>query len=119
MKVSRNLATHEAFNFLENRPAVVFFAPLAAGPCFAAEEYAGEQMPIVFAGPQTFIHDDTVVEDCSWTQLEWMTCCYDAVIPEPLARTAKYVRIANVSYAHAREFEIRTLLDAGTQIIVR
>ena len=50
----------------------------------------------------------TTVEDLSWTQMDWMDCCYDIVLPANLARTAKYIKVTNVSYGHAREFEVRT-----------
>ncbi len=61
----------------------------------------------------------TTVEDLSWTQMDWMDCCYDVALPENLARTAKYVKIENVSMGHAREFEIRTLKKGGTIIMIR
>lgn len=61
----------------------------------------------------------TIVEDLSWTQMDWMDCCYDIVLPAHLARTAKYVKITNVSMGHAREFEVRTLPKGGLTIIVR
>lgn len=61
----------------------------------------------------------TTVEDLSWTQMDWMDCCYDVALPENLARTAKYVKIENVSMGHAREFEIRTLKKGGTVVVVR
>ena len=61
----------------------------------------------------------TTVEDLSWTQMDWMDCCYDVAIPENLARTANYVRVTNVSYTHAREIEIRTLKKGGTLVLVK
>ena len=61
----------------------------------------------------------TTVEDLSWTQMDWMDCCYDVVLPENIARTAKYLKIANVSMGHAREFEVRTLKKGGTIIMIR
>ena len=61
----------------------------------------------------------TIVEDLSWTQMDWMDCCYDVVLPENVARTAKYLRITNVSMGHAREFEIRTLKKGGLLILVK
>ena len=60
----------------------------------------------------------TTVEDLSWTQMDWMDCCYDVAIPENLARTAKYIRVTNVSYTHAREIEIRTLKKGGGLLII-
>lgn len=51
--------------------------------------------------------------------MDWMDCCYDVAIPRNLARTAKYVRVTNVSYTHAREIEIRTLEKGGTFILVK
>ena len=61
----------------------------------------------------------TTVEDLSWTQMDWMDCCYDVVLPENLARTAKYLKVTNVSMAHAREFEVRTLKKGGLIMLVR
>lgn len=61
----------------------------------------------------------TTVEDLSWTQMDWADCCYDVVLPENLARTAKYLKVTNVSMAHAREIEIRTLKKGGTLILVK
>ncbi len=61
----------------------------------------------------------TIVEDLSWTQMDWMDCCYDVVLPENLARTAKYLKVTNVSMAHAREFEVRTLKKGGLIMLVR
>ena len=63
--------------------------------------------------------DWTTVEDLSWTQMDWMDCCYDVVLPENLARTAKYVKIENVSMGHAREFEVRTLKKGGLVILLK
>ena len=61
----------------------------------------------------------TTVEDLSWTQMDWKDCCYDVVLPENVARTAKYLRITNLSMGHAREFEVRTLKKGGLLILVK
>lgn len=61
----------------------------------------------------------TTVEDLSWTQMDWMDCCYDVVLPENVARTAKYLRITNVSMGHAREFEVRTLKKGGLLLLMK
>ena len=61
----------------------------------------------------------TTVEDLSWTQMDWMDCCYDVVLPENVARTAKYLKITNVSMGHAREFEIRTLKKGGILLLMK
>ena len=50
---------------------------------------------------------------------DWQDCCYDVVLPENLARTAKYLKITNVSMGHAREFEIRTLKKGGMLIMMK
>ena len=45
--------------------------------------------------------------------------CYDVAIPPELGRRAKYVKITNIGFAAASEFEIRTLRREGTLILMR
>ena len=59
------------------------------------------------------------VEDLSWTQMDITPSCYDVAIPPELGRRAKYVKIANIGFAGASEFEIRTLKKDGTLILVK
>jgi len=59
------------------------------------------------------------VEDMSWTQMDVTPSCYDIAIPPALARKAKYVKITNIGFASACEFEIRTLRRNGTILLVR
>lgn len=59
------------------------------------------------------------VEDMSWTQMDITPSCYDVAIPPELGRRAKYVKITNIGFAAASEFEIRTLRREGTLILVK
>lgn len=59
------------------------------------------------------------VEDLSWTQTDVMPSCYDVAIPPELGRRAKYVKITNIGFAAASEFEIRILRREGTLVLVK
>ena len=60
-----------------------------------------------------------LVEDLSWTQTDVTPSCYDVAIPPELGRRAKYVKITNIGFAAASEFEIRILRREGTLILVK
>lgn len=60
----------------------------------------------------------TVVEDLSWTQMDFSPLCYDVAIPKKLSTTAKYLMVTNITMGHARELEIRTLNYLGSIIII-
>lgn len=59
------------------------------------------------------------VEDLSWTQTDVTPSCYDVAIPPELGRRAKYVKITNIGFAAASEFEIRILRREGTLVLVK
>lgn len=61
----------------------------------------------------------TIVEDLSWTQIDYQPLCYDVAIPKDIALSAKYLKIYNVTMVHAREYEVRVMCNRTMMIIIK
>ena len=58
-------------------------------------------------------------EDMSLTQTDADPVCYDVALSPSLAKRAKYVKITNVGFASATEFEIRILRKPGLLLYIQ